>query len=375
MSTIYTGSAGAFSGANNAPQLTGLRSRLISAPTSIDPVAAGIATDVVATGNWEQIVSIESVPTIESLSGDTGTAIVASPGAGISFVDKATATAQNSPLTLVVPVDTLAGQLAIVAITWNAGVPVTPPAGWAAVPNGSISQVGNQQTATWFRILTSGDPGFSYSWTFASEPLASGIMLIYSGASATNPIDVAAGSTGSAIDNATPTAPSIVTRQVNDRLIVIYGLGAGMSRLNASLTDRADDAVVSGVTWGETAADVQLGASGATATYPSTTAAAYYWTAISIAIAPASVFDNAATGDVATGTLSGQVTGSATDTVATGTWEEIPSIEGVGNIEVLSGDDVANGATGAALVDSAADTAATGDSVDAHCKRSVNGDR
>lgn len=123
-------------------------------------------------------------------------------------------------ITLARPVGTVPGDLLLVVIAHQGGVArnLEPPAGWAPVPSGDISDGSNARIRAWYKVAGPSEPTL-YTFTSAvnAYAIAGGLMAI-SGADTSSPIVGAAG-------QAYPTntlllrAPSVTTTSPNALLV------------------------------------------------------------------------------------------------------------------------------------------------------------
>lgn len=138
----------------------------------------------------------------------------------------ATNTSNNvtiTQLTVAKPTSTADGELLLASITIKGGAAesITPPSGWTQIlrtDNGN-----NTSMVTYSKFASTSEP-VDYTWTITPQTRAIGSITRYSGVSASNPINAAAGASGT---SATAIAPSITTSVDNTQIIAVYGFNAG----------------------------------------------------------------------------------------------------------------------------------------------------
>jgi hypothetical protein len=180
------------------------------------------------------------------------------------------------------PPGVIANDVLIAAIYWqNSRTPtVTPPVGWVL-----IRQDGNmidQEVALYYHVVTPSEPT-TYTWFISSGTRFAGIIAAYSGVSITNPIDVAAGQTGSAADAVTP---AVTTSTPNALLVIVW---SAWNR-NVVFSPTSDLTVRRQYTVNDPImlADVTLSATGLTGTRTATGSPnPGFWTSQVIALRPA----------------------------------------------------------------------------------------
>ena len=164
---------------------------------------------------------------------------VSTASAAISFGSAssgANAAAGATTLILTAPASISEGDFLVANIVVSGGgtITITPPTGWTLrlrTNNGNFIGL-----ASYYKIATASEPG-SYTWTLTNTRAAGGIAR-YTGVDTTNPFDTSLGGTG---NNATVTAPSITTSQVNDMVIVLLGdLSTDTFATVAGATERFD---------------------------------------------------------------------------------------------------------------------------------------
>jgi PKD repeat protein len=169
--------------------------------------------------------------------------VTVSTGAGVRY--KGSTSAGNSSTNTVVlpaPSARAPGDRLLAAIATRGGPTLTPPSGWTLVRQDIKSTTVRQ--AIYSHVATSSEPT-SYTWTLSSAQGAAGVMLDYSGVSATTPVDAQGGQVGAAASKSI-VAPSVTTT-TNDEVVAFYGLAASsVITPPAALTGRASAVTASG---------------------------------------------------------------------------------------------------------------------------------
>lgn len=121
-------------------------------------------------------------------------------GTGIAFVDKATAQANNSVPSIVIPSTAAVGDYFLLKYGGTSTITVTDPAGWAAPVVSADS--GNIRARWWLHKIASGEPGSTISPTLSGTTRWELEGTVYRGVNATTPLD---GTVGVASDNVAQT--------------------------------------------------------------------------------------------------------------------------------------------------------------------------
>jgi hypothetical protein len=191
--------------------------------------------------------------------------------------------ADAQTLTIGIPAGSTTGDVLILALAKNNTGTINPVAGWTAVDQNNCAGAGNCRLAIFSRAVTVGNPApANVTVTWTNNVRAVGVVLAYSGADTTTPINVITTGSGT---STTPTAPTATTTNANTRVVRIYAadndIGADPYPVNQFGRFNDDDTngeVVLGV------ADNAQFAAGATGTAAFALAANQEWRAVTFAI-------------------------------------------------------------------------------------------
>ena len=122
----------------------------------------------------------------------------------ISFVDRATATANASSVALTVPATVEAGDTMVLTGALSSTTSVTGPAGWTAVSD--PAPTGVLRSIVWTKTATAGDAGSTVRVTMDAVHRGSLDLGVYRGASTTQPVAVTATQDSSTSTHTTPAA-------------------------------------------------------------------------------------------------------------------------------------------------------------------------
>jgi hypothetical protein len=123
-------------------------------------------------------------------------------------------TSESQSIDMLAPAGTSVGDLLIAAISTDGPETLTTPSGWILIQQGYRSNSNNSNGATiavFYRITDASDIPLStvYTFSWGSNEQAVGAILRYSGADASNPIDVSAINT--TFGNGSATTPNVTT--------------------------------------------------------------------------------------------------------------------------------------------------------------------
>ena len=154
---------------------------------------------------------------------DLTATITCSSAAAPTFVATTSTTGGGSNVSLTVPLTTLAGHLLVAHVVRNNSTAITAPSGWTLIRSDTYGS----QSGSWLyrRTATATDPGTTYTWT-GSGSQGVGSLLVYAGASPTNPVDAHAGA-GVAGGSSTLSAPSVTTTSAPTLLLTFFGVKQG----------------------------------------------------------------------------------------------------------------------------------------------------
>ena len=211
--------------------------------------------------------------------------------AAVAYENHTTAARSTDGTTLVlnVPSGTVAGDLLLAAIAIDTNETVTAPGTgvWTLVNQGVN---GTAVTLAVFYRVASGSEPTSYTFSWAGNEQAAGVMLRYSGVDTATPLDLAAvAGTGT---TTAPTAPTITTVTNGARIVRFYGADdddlngtpypAGhIGRVSLESTDTDADSCSLGV------AEMTQATAGATGTAAFALLASEEWRAVTVALRPA----------------------------------------------------------------------------------------
>ncbi|WP_412538297.1 PQQ-dependent sugar dehydrogenase [Longispora sp. K20-0274] len=195
-----TAARDALAEASDAPQPA-------AGPTGVRAATAGMAG--VRIGAVLALRPAGSVPPTGAIS------VVASASSGSSV--------GRQSITLPRPAGTLGGDVLVASIVVNSDdAPLTAPAGWAEVRQGTVP--GALRLAVYTHTAGAGEPA-GYTWTTTQARRLAGGVTAYRGVSATSPVDVSGITVDAGADTAVE-APSVTTTVAGTRLIHLVGINA-----------------------------------------------------------------------------------------------------------------------------------------------------
>ncbi len=162
------------------------------------------------------------------------------------------------------PAGTADGDVLIVAIAYNTGMTISPPAGWTHLYGQSSAQA--QKMDTYYKVAAS--EGASWTWTFTGGPGGnSGVVVGYSGCNAT-PVDTSAQGTDATNPTTSLIAPTVTPTKATDMLVCLVNSVSGAS--SPTFTAPTGMTLRTNVTGASTyvigTAELQLASSSATGT-------------------------------------------------------------------------------------------------------------
>jgi prepilin-type N-terminal cleavage/methylation domain-containing protein len=165
-----------------------------------------------------------------------------------------------SSISFAKPTGLAAGDFMLAAVSMNAAVGITSPAGWTLIRSGTRNT--SLQVATFYKVAGSSEPA-SYAFTTAdgSKRTMTGGIALYSGVDTSSPVDVSSFTSGSGNAN----SPNLTTTRANAGVLnaVAFNTNASSNSVSFStgMTERYDR-LLSGLLMGF--ADVSQTAAGPT---------------------------------------------------------------------------------------------------------------
>lgn len=197
----------------------------------------------------------------------------------------------TNTVTVSKPAGTAQDDVMIAFITPNADNQViTAPSGWTKDVERTGGSFNPGYTVYW-KVAGGAEPS-TYDWSCLGFVLT-GVILSYSGADTSTPINVSAVTNISGGASTSFVAPTVTTTVANCTLLCFFGTLAGAGGGSpftppGSMTEREDQAAISGNACDFSICDEALGASGATGTRTATAnSSQFFWTG-SVALAPSS---------------------------------------------------------------------------------------